>query len=102
MPTATITSKGQLTLPKSVREQAGTRTGDRLEVMVSEDGSIVLRAIRGSVEQLFGLLRREGQPSVSVEEMDEAIAEHLAEDNERILRPETEPESDFRHVDEMQ
>lgn len=86
MPTAKITSKGQLTLPKSVRESTGTRTGDRLEVTVAKDGAIVLRPIRGSVEQLFGLLRREGQEPVSVEEMDEAIAEQISKDNERIRR----------------
>lgn len=84
MPTTTLTSKGQLTLPKAIREQAGAHTGDRLEVSVTEDGTIHLRQLRGSVNQLAGILRRPGQRPVSIREMDESIAEFLATDDERI------------------
>ncbi len=43
--TATMTSKGRLTLPKQVREQLGLRPGDAVE-LVSEDGQLVLRPTR--------------------------------------------------------
>lgn len=43
--TATLTSKGQLTLPKKIREQLGLRQGDRVE-LISENGQVVLRPQR--------------------------------------------------------
>jgi len=84
MPTATLTSKGQLTLPKAIREQVGAQTGDRLDVSVSEDGTIHLRRMGGTIRELGGILRRPGQRPVSIREMDESIAEFLAADDERI------------------
>lgn len=41
---ATITSKGQTTIPKSVRDAAGLRTGDRIHFTVLPDGTIIVRA----------------------------------------------------------
>lgn len=84
MPTSTLTSKGQVTVPKEVREHLRVAEGDRLEFLISEDGSVRLRPITGSVRRLLGLLHREGAPAQTVREMDQAISDLLAEDDQRI------------------
>lgn len=82
--TSTLTRQGQITLPQEVRSHLGVSEGDRLEIVLGEDGSVRLLPLRGSVRRLSGLLRREGAPPLRVEELDEAIAEVVAEDDERI------------------
>jgi antitoxin PrlF len=56
MASATLTSKGQITIPKSIREALGLRVGDRLAFRVVDDGRVMvepetidLRSLRGSV-----------------------------------------------------
>lgn len=74
MPTATVTTKGQITIPKEVRKRLGIEIGDRLNVLPEEDGSILTRPIAGTVRELGGLLHRRGQRSVSIGDMDQSIA----------------------------
>ncbi|GMV73852.1 MAG: hypothetical protein AMXMBFR78_08030 [Rubrivivax sp.] len=74
MPTAAVVSeKGQVTLPKRVRDQLGIRPGSRLEFQVSDDRT--LRVLPSGSDALLGLLAREGEPSRSIERMDEAITD---------------------------
>jgi len=70
---ATITSKGQVTIPKAVREALHLAAGDRLEFMVEADGSIRAIPVTGSVTDLKGLLPPP-KHTLSLEEMDTAIA----------------------------
>ncbi len=44
MPSAKLTSKGQITIPKEVREALGLRTGDRLAFRLQQDGTVVVEA----------------------------------------------------------
>lgn len=75
MASAAVTSKGQVTIPREVRVKLGITTGDRLEFQVLPDGTLaVKRRKQGSLSDVFGILARPGQPAVSVEEMNEAIA----------------------------
>lgn len=73
MPSATVTSKGQITLPKEVREALGVGTGDRVEFV--ETGKGVFEVIAGSrdVRELKGMLGRPRRP-VSLEDMRRAVA----------------------------
>jgi antitoxin PrlF len=77
MPTATMTTKGQVTIPKEIREHLKIDTGDRLSFVVQEDGSVVVKPITRDVRELGGLLRRPEQRSVSLREMDEGIARRM-------------------------
>lgn len=88
MPVSTITSKGQITLPKEVREHFHLGEGDRVEFLIEEGGAVRMRPLTGSVEELFGLLRRPGTRPQTIEEMDETVARTLAEDDRRIRRGE--------------
>jgi AbrB family looped-hinge helix DNA binding protein len=72
MPSTTLTSKGQVTIPKAVREELGLREGDRVAFRVQEDGTVVVEPETVDVLSLAGVLkpRRKG---VSIEDMNEAI-----------------------------
>ena len=73
MPTATLTSKGQITLPKRIRELLRLDTGDSVDFIVGADGTIHVRAGRFDVKDLRGLLRKPGRKPVRLEQMDEAL-----------------------------
>jgi len=77
VPTATLTTKGQITIPKQVRDHLGVDTGDRLSFDVREDGTVVVTPLTRHVRDLAGILRRPGQRAVSLAEMDEAIGRHV-------------------------
>ncbi|HEV8574756.1 MAG TPA: AbrB/MazE/SpoVT family DNA-binding domain-containing protein [Dehalococcoidia bacterium] len=72
-----MTTKGQVTIPKEVRDHLGVETGDRLSFVVQEDGTVVVKPITRHVRELGGLLERSGQRSVSIDEMDEGIARRM-------------------------
>ncbi len=67
MPFATVTSKGQTTIPKSVRDAAGLHAGDRIHFTVLEDGTIIVRVKNRSVRDL--MLTPGKRRHVSVEQM---------------------------------
>jgi AbrB family looped-hinge helix DNA binding protein len=75
MAVATLTSKGQTTIPKEIRDRLGLEPGDKLDFVVEADGRVVLRPATRDVRELRGMLRRKGRKPVSLEEMDRAIAE---------------------------
>lgn len=84
MPTATLTSKGQVTIPKQVRQRLHLASGDKIEFVLQEDGTALLRPMGHSVRELFGLLSPTDQPAPSLEEIEESIIEDRAADDERI------------------
>lgn len=86
MATSTLSSKGQITIPREVREELGLEEGDKLEFLVEADGSVRLRPVTASARELYGLLKRPGRPPVSVDEMNRGIAEHVAEEDARTRR----------------
>ena len=73
MPSATMTSKGQLTLPKPIRDLLRLGAGDRVDFVVTDDGTVVLRPATADVRELKGLLHRPGRAPLSVEEMNAII-----------------------------
>ncbi len=83
MSTTTMTSKGQITLPKEVRDELGLKQGDKVEFK-KIDGNYILRPRNKSILELAGMLHRPGMKAMTVEEMDEALGRALAEDDERI------------------
>lgn len=73
MPTATLTRRGQTTIPKSIRDALGLQPGDRVEFTL-EGGQVVLRRADADLTALDGMLDRSDRAPVSVEAMDDAIA----------------------------
>jgi AbrB family looped-hinge helix DNA binding protein len=78
MAAATLTSKGQTTIPKEIRDLLGIGPGDKLDFVVESDGRVVLRPATLDVRQLRGMLKRSGRKAVTLEEMDKAIAAGVA------------------------
>lgn len=73
MPTATLTSKGQITLPADLRRVLALESGDRIEFFRQADGVYGLRPLTGSVRDLKGIVPRPTK-RVSIAQMDRAIA----------------------------
>jgi AbrB family looped-hinge helix DNA binding protein len=78
MSVGTLTSKGQTTIPKEIRDALGLKAGDEL-VFRAESGRILIYPRTGSIRDLRGLLERPNRPAASVEEMNAAIGEAIAE-----------------------
>ena len=78
MPTSTITSKGQTTIPKAVREHLGLKPGNRIDYLIEEDGRVVIRPSTYDIRDLEGLLSRAGGTHLSVEEMNRVVRERHA------------------------
>ena len=72
MTAATVTSKGQITIPVAVREKLGLAAGDRVEFVELAPGEFALRAATEDVRSLKGLVRRPSKP-VSIDAMNAAI-----------------------------
>ena len=72
MPAAILTSKGQITIPKQVREALGLEAGDRLEFVETGKGVFEVVAASRDVRELKGMIDRPRRP-VSIEDMRKAI-----------------------------
>ena len=82
---AQLTSKGQLTLPKGIRDRLKVASGDRVEFVEDESGRIYLRAKSVRAADLAGILKKPGQRPVTVEEMNEAVAAAAVERYEQAI-----------------
>ena len=71
MSTATVTTKGQITIPADVRRRLGLQPGDRV-VFVEMEGGFAIKPAIDDVRSLKGLLRRPAKP-VSISEMNTVI-----------------------------
>ena len=69
MATAKITSKGQLVVPKPIRQHLSLQKGDSVDFVIQEDGEVVMRPATGDVRELKGILPKP-RKAVSLEEMD--------------------------------
>ena len=74
MPTSTLTSKGQITIPKELRDQLHLKKGSRLEFVVEASGRVILQPLNSDFQSLRGMIRSKRRRRVSIEEMNEAIA----------------------------
>jgi AbrB family looped-hinge helix DNA binding protein len=73
MASSTVTSKGQTTIPKEIRDHLKLKPGNRIDFVIEADGRVVLRPAQYDIRELHGLLRRPGQKRVTVEEMNRAV-----------------------------
>ena len=80
MITSTISSKGQVTIPKKIREFLKLETFDKIVFIPLEEGKVIITNKHSPVSELFGMLKhRKPKKPVSVEEMEAAIHKKRAE-----------------------
>lgn len=77
MATATVTSKGQVTLPREVRAVLGVCAGDRLDFVRLEDGNYAIVPASRSIRSLKGVIPRPSK-AVTLEDMNAAIVDGAA------------------------
>lgn len=73
MTTATLTSKGQVTIPAQIRASLGLGAGDRIEFVELERGKFAIMPSNHPVQALKGMIRKPVKP-VSVDDMNAAIS----------------------------
>ena len=72
MPTSTLTSRGRITIPKSIRDALCLRPGDRIEFTLEDDQAVLRRAGADGTE-LDGILDRSDRKPVSIEAMQASV-----------------------------
>jgi AbrB family looped-hinge helix DNA binding protein len=75
MSIATMTSKGQITVPKDVRDELHLVPGSKVMFVRIGPGHVRIVPRTGKLEDLFGILHRPGQRALTIEEINEGIAE---------------------------
>lgn len=83
---ATMTSKGQITLPKEIRDALDLDAGTKLDFSIEPDGTLRVRPLKRSVSSIIGLLQRPSVKPATVDELSRAAQAHLARKHDRIRR----------------
>jgi len=76
----TVTAKGQVTLRKDILQHLGVRPGEKITVDKLPDARLEVKAARplGRISDVFGMLKRENGPSLSIDEINRIAAEAWA------------------------
>lgn len=77
MSQATVTTKGQVTIPKAVRDQLELKEGDRIDFIVNDAGEAVIRRVTRSTEEVKGMLAHRAKPALTVGQMDRAVRQRM-------------------------
>lgn len=77
MALATLTTKGQVTIPKNVRELLKLHTGDKIEIIVTGEREAVIRPVSKNVDDIFCKLHKSGRKAVPIKAIDETIRNRM-------------------------
>lgn len=66
---ATLTSKGQTTIPKEIRASLGMKAGDRMTFTLMPDATVIMRVKRKSILEVAGSLHKKGRKPIPVEQL---------------------------------
>ena len=77
MAIATLTTKGQVTIPKEVRDFLKLRKGDKIEIIATKEGEGISRPISKKVDDVFCRLHSPEKKPVTVESMNNAIKDRM-------------------------
>jgi AbrB family looped-hinge helix DNA binding protein len=77
MATATITTKGQITIPKAIRDSLMLSAGDKIEFVVIDKREALIRPVSKKVDDVFGMLHKKDRKAFSVEEINDKIRQKL-------------------------
>ena len=74
---ATLTSKGQITVPKSIREKLHISNGDKVDFRVNSNGAVEIVPINSSIDEAYGCLSSKIKKNLSIEEINKTIADRF-------------------------
>ena len=74
---ATLTSKGQVTLPKEIRDRLSLDAGAILDFQIQADNTITARHVKPDARRIRGLLKSPHAAPLTARQMDEAVSKHL-------------------------
>ncbi len=77
MPSATITSKGQVTIPKKIRDQLQLKPGDTINFEIDSPSTAKISTEKKHHSEIFGKFSYKTKEAFTVEEMDEGVAEYF-------------------------
>ncbi len=77
MALATLTTKGQVTIPKAIRDSLKLNTGDKIEIVVTDKREAIIRPVSKKVDEIFCKLYKSGRKAVSLEAMKDAIKDRM-------------------------
>lgn len=77
MALATLTSKGQVTIPKEIRDSLRFHAGDKVEFVITENRKALLKPVAKKVDDVFGRLHKPGRKRISIEKMDVEIRQKM-------------------------
>jgi AbrB family looped-hinge helix DNA binding protein len=77
MALATLTTKGQITIPKIIRDSLKLNTGDKIEIVITRDREAIIRPVSKKVDDIFCKLHKSGRKALSLETMDDAIKNRM-------------------------
>ncbi|WP_036485860.1 AbrB/MazE/SpoVT family DNA-binding domain-containing protein [Myxosarcina sp. GI1] len=72
---ARVTQKGQVTIPKQIREYLHLNAGSKIDFVIDSNGDVRVIPLNVTAETLSGILHREGMESASLPQMEQSIAE---------------------------
>jgi antitoxin PrlF len=88
---ATLTSKGQVTLPKEIRDRLSLDAGAILDFQITADSTITARHVVPDARRIRGLLKSPHAAPLSVEQMDAAVSAHLRAKHSKGKPPKVKP-----------
>jgi AbrB family looped-hinge helix DNA binding protein len=77
MPLATLTTKGQMTIPKKIRESLNLHSGDKVEIVVTGNMEAVIRPVSKKVDDIFCKLHQSNRKPATIKIMKDAITNRL-------------------------
>ncbi len=77
---STLTSKGQITIPKKVRDRLNLKTGDVIDFRM-ENGEVKMVPLVKTIPEVFGMLSGKSRKPVTVEEMNRRLKQHVRNSN---------------------
>jgi antitoxin PrlF len=77
MALATLTTKGQVTIPKEIRDSLKLTTGDKIEIIVTKNREAVIRPVSKKVDDIFCKLHKPGRKAMSLDTINEAIRNRM-------------------------
>ena len=66
---STLTSKGQTTIPKEIRDGLGLKPGDRMTFTLLPNGTVIVRAKTKSILELAGMLHKKGRKPLPIDKL---------------------------------